>query len=145
MDTTHNKAKSMVEEMAGQAHYAADNLAKGAHQATDTAANKAKQATDQASGIVGTITDTAQNVASNVANIAGQAKTSVQHLAGDTAERVAHAKDAVVDWTSDAAHETGVYVKAGADQLTGLIRRYPITAVCVGISLGFLLAKATRV
>ena len=56
-----------------------------------------------------------------------------------------HAKDAVVDWASETAHETGDYMKAGANELTGLIRRYPIPAVLVGIGIGFMLAKVTRV
>jgi ElaB/YqjD/DUF883 family membrane-anchored ribosome-binding protein len=122
METTQNRPSSKIEEVASKAHNATDNLARGAHRMTD-----------QAAGVVGTIADAA-----------GHAKESVEHMASSAAETVTHAKDAVVDWTSETAHQTGAYIKSGADEATHLIRRYPITAVLVGVGIGFMLAKVAR-
>ena len=75
--------------------------------------------------------------------MAGQAKDKVQHFASDTADTVGHAKDKVVDWASDAAHYTGDTLGNATDQATTLIRRYPIASLCVGLGVGFMLARLT--
>jgi len=124
---TQDKMKGTISDAAGRAHQGTDLAAGKAHQATDTAADKAH-------GIVDTVTD-----------YAGQAKDSVQHFASNAADAATHAKDAVVDWTSDAARNTGDYVRTGTDEVTSLIRQYPIAAIMVGVGIGFMLAKVTRV
>ena len=45
---------------------------------------------------------------------------------------------------SDAAQHPGDYLKAGGNEVTDLVRRYPIPALLVGIGIGFMLAKAIR-
>jgi len=79
-----------------------------------------------------------------VSQCASDTKHSVQHMAHTAADSMTHAKDAVVDWASDAAQHSGEYLKAGNDELSSVIRRYPVTAVLVGIGIGFMLAKTIR-
>jgi hypothetical protein len=121
---------------------------------TGDTTGRTQQSGGQSSGVMGTVTekardvassvaDKARDVASSVSDTAGRAKETVQqyvHTAGDS---VAHAKDAAVDWASGAASHTGEALKGAGDELTGVIRRYPIPALLVGIGLGMLLAKLT--
>lgn len=145
MDTTKDKVKGTIDDMASAAHRATDAGAGRIHQATDAAADRARGGTDKAAGVVSAIGEKAHDVAAAIGECATQTKQSVQHMASSAASSVEHAKDAVVDWTSDAVHHPGEYLKAGGDELTSLVRRYPIQALVVGIGIGFLLAKATRV
>jgi phage-related tail protein len=99
------------------------------HQASDTARNLGEKA---------------HGVAEKIAECADQAKESMQKLASQTADTVVHAKEKVVNWATDAAQHPGEYLKAGGDELTDLIRRYPIPALLVGVGVGFMLARAFR-
>ena len=98
----------------------------------------------QATDLAGAVGEKAHGVAAAIAECAGHAKESVRQVASHTAESVAHAKDKVVNWAADAAHHPGEYLKAGGNELTSLIRRYPIPAILVGVGIGFLLARVTR-
>jgi hypothetical protein len=116
MDTTRDKVQGTIDDLAGKAHRATDTVAGRVHQATDKAAEAATHA-----------------------------KESVQQMASSAAESMVHAKDAVSHLATDTVQHTGEYLKAGGEEVTGLIRRYPIAAVLVGIGIGFVLAKVTRV
>ena len=133
MDTTRERVKDTIGAMADKVH-----------QATDTTADRARQGTDKAANVVDAIGAKAHDLAAAVAEGASHAKESVQHMASTAAESVVHAKDAAVNWTADAAQHPGEYLKACNDEMTGLIRRYPIPALLVGIGIGFMLARATR-
>lgn len=143
METTKDKVKGTIGDVASMAHRATDAGAGRLHQATDTAADRAREGTDKAAGVVSAIGEKAHDVAAAVGDYATQAKESVQHMASSAASKVEHAGEAVRDWTSDAVQHPGQYLKAGGDELTSLVRRYPIPALLVGIGIGFLLAKAT--
>jgi hypothetical protein len=49
----------------------------------------------------------------------------------------------VADWTSDAAHHTGDFAKGFGEDVTGMIRRYPVAALLVGVGIGMCLARMT--
>jgi len=69
--------------------------------------DKTKEAT---SGVVGAVKDTAEQLASSVGSVAVQAKEKVQDVVGATAEKVGEA----------------------GQEVTALIRRYPLPALLVG-------------
>ena len=98
----------------------------------------------QATDLAGAVGEKAHGVAAAIAECAGHAKESVRQVASHTTESVAHAKDKVVNWAADAAHHPGAYLKAGGNELTSLIRRYPIPALVCVFGIGFLVGGALR-
>ena len=70
-----------------------------------------------------------QDLASTLADTAGKATATVQDMAGTVA---------------DAVTSSGTYLQDLPGELLGLIRRYPLSALLVGVGLGFLLARSLR-
>jgi uncharacterized protein YjbJ (UPF0337 family) len=93
---------------------------------------------EQRAGVAATVTSAAQDVASNVAETAGTAASKAQEMAGATAT-------AVTDTVAGAGtylQEKGVQALPG--DLAGLIRRYPVPALLIGVGIGFVLARSLR-
>jgi len=87
-------------------------------------------------GVAATVTSAAQDVASRVAETAGTAAGKAQEMAGAAAT-------AVTDTVAGAGtyvQEKGVQALSG--DLAGLIRRYPIPALLMGLGIGFVLARS---
>jgi hypothetical protein len=129
-----------------------------AERAKEVGANvgeKAKKATASVAGMAEDVAQRAGDMASNIGQKAEEAVSSVggqvQSLAGTIREKAPHegmlgsAASSVAD-TLDVGgrylQEENLHGMAG--DVTGLIRRYPIQAVLVGIGIGFLAARATR-
>ena len=96
---------------------------------------------ERTAGVAATVTSAAQDAASSVAETAGTAATQAQEMAGAAAT-------AVTDTVAGAGaylQEKGVQALPG--DLAGLIRRYPIPAVLIGLGIGLwlgrILGKAT--
>jgi hypothetical protein len=86
-------------------------------------------------GVAATVTSAAQDVASSVAETAGTAATQAQEMAGAAATAV-----------TDTVGRAGTYVQEKGVQalpgdLAGLIRRYPVPAVLIGLGIGFWLSR----
>jgi len=86
-------------------------------------------------GVAATVTSTAQDVASSAAEAAGTVATKAQEMAGLAATAV-----------TDTAAGVGTYVQEKglqglSEDLTQLIRRYPVPALLVGLGIGFVLAR----
>ena len=91
---------------------------------------------EKTAGVAATVTSAAQDVASRVAETAGTAAGKAQEMAGAAAT-------AVTDTVAGAGtyvQEKGVQALSG--DLAGLIRRYPIPALLMGLGLGFVLARS---
>ena len=153
MDTTRETNKGRTDDF-GKTRPGQGASPDAAKYVTDRGATGSQQGGEQG-GLMHTVADKAKDAASTVAEYAGQAKDAVtdfaghakervEHMASGAAESMGHAKDAVVGWTSDAAHTTGHALGAANDEVTTLIRRYPIPALLVGVGIGFLLAQALR-
>jgi uncharacterized protein YjbJ (UPF0337 family) len=89
----------------------------------------------KAAGVAATVTSAAQDVASSVAETAGTAATQAQEMAGAAATAV-----------TDTVARAGTYVQEKGVQalpgdLAGLIRRYPVPAVLIGLGIGFWLSR----
>jgi uncharacterized protein YjbJ (UPF0337 family) len=90
---------------------------------------------EKAAGVAATVTSAAQDVASSVAETAGTAATQAQEMAGAAATAV-----------TDTVARAGTYVQEKGVQalpgdLAGLIRRYPVPAVLIGLGIGFWLSR----
>ena len=96
---------------------------------------------EKATGVMDTVKETAQSVAHSVTDFASHAKESVQGFAAGATDTMGHAKDRVMDFGSTAYGTTGDTMKAACDQMTGMIRQYPIPALLVGFGVGFMLAQ----
>ena len=123
--------------------------------AIDTAADKGRDFTDQASRagqyvkeqagqFASTAVDKAKDMAGTVAGAAGQVKEKVQDWGNCAGDSIGRAAESARDVASQAYDRTGEAVKYGADELTSLVRRYPIPAVLIGLGVGFLLARSMR-
>lgn len=90
---------------------------------------------ERTAGVAATVTSAAQDVASSVAETAGTAATKAQEMAGVAAT-------AVTDTVAGAGtylQEKGVQALPG--DLAGLIRRYPVPALLIGLGIGWLLSR----
>ncbi|HXG13444.1 MAG TPA: hypothetical protein VNK04_27040 [Gemmataceae bacterium] len=96
------------------------------------------------SGLIATVKEKAQDIAETAGNLAGQAKEKVQGLTAAAAESVVGAKDTVQEWAAAGARWTGETAAEVGDQLTTLIRRYPMPALLASFALGFLIARALK-
>jgi uncharacterized protein YjbJ (UPF0337 family) len=86
-------------------------------------------------GVAATVTSAAQGVASSMAETAGTAATKAQEIAGAAAT-------AVTDTVSGAGtYLRGKGVQTLPDDLAGLIRRHPISALLIGVGIGWLLSR----
>lgn len=95
-------------------------------------------------GVISTVKETTQNLAGAAGNLAGQAKDKAQEWTAAAAETMSQARDTTGEWAATAARRTGETAQEVGQQLTELIRRYPVPALLASFALGFLLARATR-
>ena len=86
-----------------------------------------------ASHLVSQGRDAAQQWAGAASDAACQAKDTAQQWAGAAADAAGHAKDKAVEMAGDFGQD-----------MTRMIRRYPLQAVLLGLGVGFLLARVTR-
>jgi uncharacterized protein YjbJ (UPF0337 family) len=76
-------------------------------------------------------TSSAQELASGLTKTAGEASTTTQRMAANAASTV-----------SDTVTRVGQYLPELPDGLAGLIRRYPVPSLMLGMGLGFLLGRS---
>jgi ElaB/YqjD/DUF883 family membrane-anchored ribosome-binding protein len=114
----------------------ADNMREGFQKA-------AQQASDTGKGLMDTATEKARDVGSTVGEYASQAKERVQDWANTAGDRFGTAREAVRDWGGHALENTQGAVTNAGEQVTTLIRSYPLQALFVGFGIGFILAHLT--
>ena len=90
----------------------------------------------QSSGVAATVTSAAQEVASRATETAGTAAAKAQEMAGTAASTV-----------TDTVAGAGTYLREKGIQglsgdFTGLIRRYPVPALLIGLGIGFVLGRS---
>jgi len=113
----------------------------GFGQAASTAVESVKEEVsslaDRARDTASNVSERARDMASNVAHRAGDMASSFSHSAQDMASNVAHR-------AQDMAATVGHKAEDAVDDLTRLIRRYPMQSVLAGLGIGFLLAQVMR-
>jgi uncharacterized protein YjbJ (UPF0337 family) len=91
---------------------------------------------EKTTGVTATVTSAAQGVASRVTETAGTAAARAQEVAG-----------AAVTTVTDTVAGAGTYlqdrgVQALSEDLTDLIRRYPVPALLIGLGIGYVLGRS---
>jgi uncharacterized protein YjbJ (UPF0337 family) len=94
--------------------------------------------TDKSAGVAATVTSAAQDMASRVTETAEMAADKAQEVAGSAATAVTDTVAGVRTYVQD----KGVQGLSG--DLTGLIRRYPVPALLIGLGIGFVLGCSVR-
>jgi hypothetical protein len=141
--TTHfatdmkNRAQETASQIADQAKSTASNLA---DKAQNLASNLGQKAQDAASNLGDRADDALSSVGGQMKNLAGTLRQNTPHegMTGQAASAVAQGLEGAGSYLQQ--HGIGDMT----DDLSDVIRRYPIPAVLIGIGVGFLLAKATR-
>src|SRR5919204_747318 len=122
--------------------------------AADTAQGTMDTMRDKAEDVVGDVKDKATQVGSQVADKADAATTTVGEKMTDVAQTIrqkAPMSGPVADAADTAAQtleRAGTYLREQdlsdmrAD-LEGLIRRYPVQALLIGVGIGYLLGRST--
>jgi len=95
-------------------------------------------------GLMTAAREKVQEAASTVADVAGKAKDTVREWAGQATDKAKEfgqtAYDTAGEWgtaAKDKAQEWG-------EDLTGMVRRYPIPAIFIGLGIGFMLGSMMR-
>jgi hypothetical protein len=104
---------------------------------TQAATDKTKEAT---SGVAGAVKEKVEDMAAGASQLAGKVKDSAEEWASSVGGAAVQAKDKAQEVAAAAAEKVG---EVGQD-VTDLIRRYPLPALLVGIGVGFLLAHLLR-
>jgi len=151
----------------------ADATQRALNRTADTANNTVDNATDKAHNAVDTVSDKAQQVAGDVKDKAQQVADKAQDLGAQAVDRADDATTTVGGKITDVAQtirdnapssgpianaagtaadtleQAGTYLKEQdlsdmrAD-VEGLIRRYPVQSLLVGLGVGYLLARSMR-
>ncbi len=149
-----NQASNVAEKARDAASNVADKARDTASNVTDKARETASNVADKARGMASTAVLTASDLASTAGQRAEDATSAVasgmQSLAGTIRENLPHSgmMGTATSSVADTLERGGRYLQQEglqgiADDLGGLIRRYPIQAVLIGIGVGFLLARST--
>lgn len=143
-----NTGKDKVENLASNVgHFATDvknkAQAEGANaleKAKDVASTAASKAGDLASNLGDKAEDAVSSVGGQMKTWAGSLRENAPHegMIGSAADAGAKTLDRVGSYLQE-QNLSGM-----ADDMTNLIRRYPIQALLVGMGVGFLFARATR-
>lgn len=148
IDTGADKAKQGVDRAADAIHGARHDMggATGGGMGTGgtSASGLADQARNVAQSAAGAATDLAHNVRDKASDYANQARDTVQNWAGDVSNTASQAGHRVQQWAGDAYDYSADHMKDFGQELTGMVRRYPIPAVLIGFGVGLLLGRAAR-
>jgi hypothetical protein len=141
MANSTTKMKEDIRDAASQAQEQAKGFAS---QAADTAK-------DVASSVGHTISDTASTVGRKADDLTSAAGSGLRSLGETFQQKAPHG--GMLGGASQAVatglRESGSYIEHEGvsgmlDDLTGLIRRYPFAAVCVGLGMGYCIGYMLR-
>jgi hypothetical protein len=128
------ETREAIQDAAARARGMAERGGDQARATAQTAAERAKEAT---AGVVGAVKEKVQDVAAGASDLAGKAKDTAQAWASSVGSAAVQVKDKAMEVASAAAETVG---HLGQD-VTGLIRRYPVSALLMGLGVGFLLGR----
>jgi ElaB/YqjD/DUF883 family membrane-anchored ribosome-binding protein len=133
--TSKGNIKDKAQEMAHGAQDAASSLA---HKASDAASNLGQKAGDVASAAADKADDAISSVGSGMSSLAGQLRQNAprEGTLGSAAGTVASG----LEQGGRYLQEHGV--REMADDMTNLVRRYPVQSLLVGFGVGLLLGMA---
>jgi len=121
-----------------------DNVADRAKNVTDSMSAGAQGAKNTGTGVVNTMREGAQSAANAVSDFASDAKGKVQEWTSDVTDTARQVGDKAQEWAGQAYDSTTETMKSFGNEMTSMVRRYPIPAVLVGFGLGLLIGRAVR-
>ena len=134
-------------EAKGKVQETASAMADKARDAASTAADKAREA---ASTVGHKVSETASTIGHKADDAACSVGSGMQSLAGTMREKMPHEgmMGSAGSALADTLERGGRYIEREglsgmAEDLTSLIRRHPIPALCIALGVGFLLARST--
>jgi hypothetical protein len=101
------------------------------------AAQKPSESTPE--GVVETVKEKIHDLGLGMSELASKTKDTAQEWASSAADLAGQAKDKAVEFASTAGHKVGDF----GQEVTDLIRRYPLPALLIGFGLGFAVATAS--
>lgn len=158
-NSTTEKTRENVGNFADKAKDAAHNLADKAKDATSQFADKAKNVADnvadKAKDTTANLTHQAQDLAKNAGKSADDATATVGHSIRSAADTVRSKGPhdgmlgSATSATASAMENTGRYLEEEklsgmASDVTEMIRRNPLPALCIAAGVGFLLGRMMR-
>jgi hypothetical protein len=90
--------------------------------------------------IVSAVTEKARDLARGASEIASEAKETVHEWGSAAADAAGHAQQKAHECATSAAHKA----ESLGEDVTALIRRYPMQALFLGLGLGFVLGQMQR-
>jgi ElaB/YqjD/DUF883 family membrane-anchored ribosome-binding protein len=122
----------------------------------DIAADRAKTVTDrfadagngvrqEGQNVADRVKDGAQHLIDRAGDLSSQAREKVQEWAGEAGDAAKQAGEKVHKWADDAYEVAADKVSDFGKEATALIRNHPIPAVLIGLGIGILLGRTTRV
>jgi len=153
--TTAAATQREVDRTADRAHDAVDRATDKAHTTVDSVADKAQQVAGKAQDLGAQVADKAQDLGAQAVDRADAATTTVGGKMTDVAQTIRDNAPTsgpianAADTTADALERAGSYLQAQdltdiRSDLEGIIRRYPVESLLVGLGLGYLLARSMR-
>ena len=119
---------------------AIDTGADKAKNLTDQAAREAREAADRMNGPGGErgFVDTVKDNAQSAMNAVGEFTHTARDRIGDYAGQVG---DKVQNWAEDAYDSAGNYAKDFGQEVTTLVKKYPVQSLLVGFGVGLLVGR----
>jgi methyl-accepting chemotaxis protein len=133
MNTTRDRVKDRI-----------DNLADGGKSLADRADQVAQEGREAAQNVMTTVKEKAQDVGAAASQYASQAKDKVQQWGHEVAEGARQASETASEWAGEAYHATSDALQATGKELTGIVRKYPIQSLIIGVAAGYLLGRSLR-
>lgn len=134
MPDTKDNLKGGLETAAGHAN---EWTQEAAHQARSAAK---KLENSDAGGMVEAVKKGVQDAAAGASEFAGKATDTAKEWASSIGDAAVYAKDKAQEGVSVAAEKAGDV----GEEVTTLIRRYPIQSLLAGFAAGFLTAQLVR-
>lgn len=119
--------------------------------AKDVAASAVSSTKDMASSVAHKVEDAASSFGNKVGGAVDSVGGEMKSLAGTLREKAPNSGmlGNAATSTADTLEAGGAYLqehdfKAMADDLTGMVRRYPLQFILAGIGIGFLVGRSSR-
>jgi hypothetical protein len=131
--------KDRIQEAATSAtHRAQETASTLAHRAQETGQTVAHRAQEAAGAVERKADDTLSNVGEGMSSLAGQVRQG-----GPQSGMLGSASSAVASRLEEGGRYLQEHgVRDMADDFTNVVRRYPVAALCIGFSAGFLVGMA---
>jgi ElaB/YqjD/DUF883 family membrane-anchored ribosome-binding protein len=137
-DTAKDVASLAAEKSKGMAVSVGDRAKGTASAIAEKAQEASRKAGDLAKNVGKKAEETVASVGGQMKSLAGTIREKAPPIAGSAASAVANTLDSGGSYLQE--HN----LHGMAEDMTSLIRRYPLQSLLVGIGVGFLIARATR-